>query len=98
MSNPQFREIEKLLASNDLRGAEDLCRNAIQHVTVVRRKHCLVRLGAILLKSGRFEVGRQFCCPAKQRFRLRIIFAAHVETCEVVMWFREFWCKFDRQP
>jgi Flp pilus assembly protein TadD len=57
MSNPQFREIEKLLESNDLRGAEDLCRNAILHNR--NDVNMISILGAILLKSGRLDESEQ---------------------------------------
>ena len=58
-----FQKIEKLLESNDLRGAEDLCRNAILR----NRKdvNMIGILGAILLKSGRLD-------EAERQLRLAI--------------------------
>lgn len=53
MNNPQLQKLQKLLAANDLRGAEKFCRKAIQR----DRKDIkmLALLGSILLKTGQLE-------------------------------------------
>ena len=50
MNNPQFKKLQKMLASNNLRGAENLCRKAIRRNRNDVRMIAL--LGAILLKAG----------------------------------------------
>lgn len=53
MNNPSFQKLQKLLASNDLRGAEKFCRKAIQRDRKDFRMNAL--LGSILVKTGRLE-------------------------------------------
>ncbi len=53
MKNPDIQKLQKLLATNDLRGAENFCRKAIQR----DRKDfkMIALLGSILVKTGRLE-------------------------------------------
>lgn len=53
MNKPNFQKLQKLLASNDLRGAESFCRKAIAHDRKDVKMNAL--LGSILVKTGRLE-------------------------------------------
>jgi tetratricopeptide (TPR) repeat protein len=53
MINPEIKKIQKLLATNDLRGAENLCRNAVQRNSY--DVNMIALLGALLLKSGQLN-------------------------------------------
>ena len=53
MKNPQLKKLQKLLAANNLQGAENLCRKAL-----ARNRNDVMMislLGAVLLKSGRLD-------------------------------------------
>lgn len=63
MSDPQLRKFQKLLAANNLRGAENLCRKAIQRNS--NDVNMIALLGAVLLKSGRLD-------EAERQLRLAI--------------------------
>ena len=53
MNNPQFKKLQKMLASQDLRGAENLCRKAIQRNR--NDVNMIAVLGAIYLQTGRID-------------------------------------------
>lgn len=66
MNNPNFQKLQKMLASNDLRGAENFCRKAIQRDRKDVKMNAL--LGSILVKTGRLE-------EAERRLRQAITMA-----------------------
>ena len=53
MNNPQIEKLQKLLATNNLVGAEDLCRKAIHRNS--NDVNMIALLGTILMKSGRLD-------------------------------------------
>ncbi|MGD9020563.1 MAG: sulfotransferase [Lysobacterales bacterium] len=53
MNNPNLQKLQKLLANNDLRGAEGFCRKAIQRDR--KDVKMIALLGSILVKTGRPE-------------------------------------------
>jgi tetratricopeptide (TPR) repeat protein len=53
MNNPRFQKLQRLLAANDWRGAENFCRKAIQRDRKDFRMIAL--LGSILVKAGQLE-------------------------------------------
>jgi len=66
MNNPHFQKLQKLLAANDLRGAENFCRKAIQRDRKDFKMTAL--LGSILVKTGQLE-------EAERRLRQAIAMA-----------------------
>ena len=92
MNNPQIEKLQKLLATNNLVGAEDLCRKAIHRNS--NDVNMIALLGTILMKSGRLDEAER---RLQRAIKLAPKFAKPYDDLAVLNLRRnEFWCEFDR--